>query len=79
MKVGILLEFIGILMHSTTLLMKISDFLLRELVIKLFILSLVEFFFYIVGKVYKIHNLRNYIFSVYLACHYNLCSLPLNF
>ena len=45
MKAAIFLEFIGILMHSTTLLMRISDLLLRELIFKLFILSLVEFFF----------------------------------
>ena len=44
MKAAIFLEFIGILMHSTTLLMRISDLLLRELIFKLFILSLVEFF-----------------------------------
>ena len=45
MKAATFLEFIGILMHSTTLLMRMSDLLLRELVFKLFILSLVEFFF----------------------------------
>ena len=57
MKKGILVEFIGMLMHSTTLSMKISDFLLRELIFKLFILSLVQIFSYIIEKVDKIHNL----------------------